>query len=79
MQGSVSKLQAKKNHCFFVHREHVGGANNHLPINILKRSTITYYSINFSLHKNFSNFYDAKKTVDDFSLAFERVLFLIKK
>ena len=62
-----------------VHREQFGGANNHLPINILKRSTITYYSINFSLHKNFYNFYDAKKTVDDFALSFERVFVRDKK
>ena len=56
-----------------VHHGQVGGANDQLPINILKRSITTYYSINFSLHKNFYNLYDAKKTVDDFPLAFERV------
>ena len=26
-----------------MHREQVGGANNHLPINVLKRSVITFY------------------------------------
>ena len=39
---------------------------------ILRRSVITYYSINFSQHKNY-NFNDAKKALDDFALAFERV------
>ena len=38
----------------------------------MKWSIITSYSINFFLHKNFYNFYDAKKTVDDFALGFER-------
>lgn len=56
-----------------MHHGQVGGANDQLPINILKRSITTYYSINFSLHKNFYNLYDAKKTVDDFALPFERV------
>ena len=39
---------------------------------ILRRSVITYYSINFSQHKNY-NLNDAKKALDDFALAFERV------
>ena len=32
----------QKNHCFLAHHKQVGGANNHLPINVSKRSTITY-------------------------------------
>ena len=34
---------------------------------------MTYYSINFSPHKNLYDFYNAKKTVDDFVVALERV------
>ena len=42
--GLISRAAEKKrNHCFLVHREQVGGANNHLPINVLKRSVITFY------------------------------------
>ena len=37
-----------------------------MPLNISKRSLITHYSINYSLHKNYYNFYDAKKAVNDF-------------
>ena len=39
----------------------------------LRKSVITYYSINFLLHKNSYNFYDAKKIVNDFTVAFETV------
>ena len=63
----------KKNHSFLVHCAHFGGANTSLPINVLRRSVITYYSISFLLHKSSYDFYDAKKAVDDFSVAFERV------
>ena len=41
--------------------------------NVLKRSVITYYSTRFLLHKNSYDFYGAKKTMDDFAVAFERV------
>ena len=53
----------KKNHCFLVHREQqVGGAiNQQLPLNILKRGVITYYSINHFQHKNYYDFFDARK------------------
>ena len=44
------------------------GSNN-LPLNILKRSLITYYLINYSLHKHYYDFYDVKKTVNDFILS----------
>ena len=42
-------------------------------MNVLRRSIVTYYYINILLHKNSYDFYDAKKTVDDFAVAFERV------
>ena len=37
--------------------------NQQLPVNILKRDPITYYSIKFQQHRNFYHFYD-EKTVD---------------
>ena len=55
-----------------MHRAQFGGANTSLPINALRRSIITFYSINFLLHKNSYHFYDAKKTVYDFALALKR-------
>ena len=39
--------------------------NQQLPVNILQRGPITYYSINFHQHKNFYDFYD-EKIVDSF-------------
>ena len=50
------------------HQQKGGSANaqNNLPINVLKRGPITYFSMNYSLHSNFYNFFDAGKTVDDF-------------
>ena len=71
--GKISfKVVDKKNHYFLAHHKQVGGANNHLPINVSKRSIITYYSINFSLYKNFYDFCDAQKAMNDFALAFEK-------
>ena len=42
------------------------GGLNSLPLNISKRSLITYYLVNYFLHKNDHVFYDAKKTVNYF-------------
>ena len=39
----------KKNHCYLNKYAQVGGSNN-FPLNISKRSLITYYSINYFLH-----------------------------
>ena len=52
----------KKNHNFLFHRhQQTGGAlNQQLPVNVLKRGPITYYSINFYQHENFYDFYDEK-------------------
>ena len=69
----VAGKKKKKNHSFLVHRAQFGKANTFLPMNVLRRSIITYYSINFLLHKNSYHFHDAIKTVYDFELAFERV------
>ena len=56
----------KKNHNFFFHYNQVRGSRNQqLPINVLKRGPITYYSISFNQHREFYNFYE-EKIVDDF-------------
>ena len=67
----LDTCRKKKNHCFLKHYVQSGGSNN-FPWNILKRSIITYYSINFSLHKNYYDFYNAEKTVNDFSFSVEK-------
>ena len=57
----------KKNHNFLVHRNQQtrGAINQQLPVNILKRGPVTYYSINFYQHKNCYDFFD-EKIVDRF-------------
>ena len=55
----------KKNHSF-LSRYSQSGRSIIRSLNISKRSSITYYSINHFLHKNYYDFYDARKTVDDF-------------
>ena len=57
----------KKNHMFLVHYNQKGGAraNTNFPLNILKRDSITYYSVNFNKHKIFYNFY-CGDMVDEF-------------
>ena len=57
-------MEDKKKSLFFIALQ--SGGLNSLPLNISKRSLITYYSINYFLHKNDHVFYDAKKTVNDF-------------
>ena len=42
-----------------------GSKRSTLPINILKRGSITYFSINFTQHKNFYDFFKSD-VVDDF-------------
>ena len=37
--------------------------NSTLPINVLKRGPITYYSINFNQHKNFYDFFSSQRNV----------------
>ena len=66
----IFKLVEKKS-LFLSHYKQVGAGNNDLPINISKRSIITYYSVNFFVNKNFYDFYDAQKIVNDFVLSFE--------
>ena len=61
----------KKSHCFLKHYAQSSGSNN-FPLNNLKRSIITYYSINFSLHKNYYDFYNVEKTLHDFIFFVEK-------
>ena len=37
-----------------------GEINQQLPVNILRRGPITYYSINYQQHKNLYDFFDEK-------------------
>ena len=54
---------------FFFHygtkKQFGGSKRSTLPINILKRGSITYFSINFTQHKNFYDFFKSD-VVDDF-------------
>ena len=50
---------------FHRYQQTAGTINQQLPINVLKRRPITYYSINFYQHENFYDFYD-EKIVDRF-------------
>ena len=61
----ILKAAEKKNHCFLLHYKQ-SGRSNIKPLNISKKSLVTYYSINYFLHKNHWNFYHAEKTVNDF-------------
>ena len=49
----------KKNHMFLYHYNHTGGAKrlNELPLNVLRRAQIVYYSVNFDQHKNYYDFF----------------------
>lgn len=76
--NTIQKLQAKKI-IFFIHREQTGGSSSWLSLNVLKRRLITYYSINYSQHKNVYDLFNAGKTVRDFLAALERSFFLTKK
>ena len=58
-----------KNTYFFLslwYKKQFGGSRRStLPINILKRNSFTYFSINYTQHKNFYDFF-ASDIVDDF-------------
>ena len=57
----LNSNRMKKNHMFLYHYNQAGGArnrlNNDLPLNVLRREQIMYYSINFDQHKNYYNFF----------------------
>ena len=50
-----------------VHYNEKGGSrtNENLPLNILRRDPIIYYSVNFNQHQNFYNFYSSDM-IDNF-------------
>ena len=51
----------KRNHNFLYRYRQTGGEiNQQLPVNILRRGLLTYYSINYQQHKNFYDFFDEK-------------------
>ena len=61
-------MQTKKIHIFFHYgtkKQFGGSKSTALPINILKRESIKYFSINFTQHKNFYDFFTSD-LVDDF-------------
>ena len=63
---------ADKNICFLLHYKQSSRSNNK-PLNLSKKILIIYYSINYFLHKNHYNFYDAEKTVNDFIFSAENM------
>ena len=53
-----SKRMKKKSHVLY-HYSQAGGARNRLidlPLNVLRRAQIVYYSVNFDQHRNYYNF-----------------------
>ena len=56
-----------KNHNSLLHYNQVGDSrmNQQLSVNILRRGSIMYYTINFQQRKKFYDFYQ-KSVVDDF-------------
>ena len=58
----------KKNHCFLMHYKQSGGSQTlPLPINISRRGNVlTIYSINYFIHRNSYDFYNAVETVKKF-------------
>ena len=55
----------KKNHMFLLHYNQTGGSrmNQQLPVNVLRRGPVKYFSINYQQHKN--DFFQESVT-DDF-------------
>ena len=49
--------RSRKNHMFLFHYNQMGGnrGNQQLPVNILKRGPIKYFTISYNQHKNFYN------------------------
>ena len=52
---------------FLFHYSQAGGSrlNQQLPINVLRRGPIKYFSVNYNQYKNFNNFFQ-ETIVDDF-------------
>ena len=66
--------RARKNHMFLLHYNQMGGnrRNQQLPINVLKRGPIKYFSINFNRHKDFYDFFQERIEDDFFDAVYNR-------
>ena len=70
-RSTFNTARSKKKHMFLFYygtRQQVGGrgpGTSDFPISVLRRGPITYYSINFSQHKNFYHFFSTR-VVDSF-------------
>ena len=56
----LNSNRMKKNHMFLFHYNQAGGARkrlNDLPLNLLRREQIVYYSVNFDQHRNYYDFF----------------------
>ena len=51
--------RVKKNHMFLFHYSQSGGSrmNQQLPVSVVTRDPVTYFSINYNDHKNFYFFF----------------------
>ena len=63
---------------FHFNQSGCGRMNQQLPLNVLKRGPITYFSINFNQLKDFYNFSE-ESTLMIFFMQFIHVLFLMVK
>ena len=61
------QTQEQKRITFFFHYGQMGvnRGNGQLPVNILRRGPITYYTISYDQHKNFFDFF-GERIVHDF-------------
>ena len=59
--------RVKKNHIFLFHYNQSGGSrmNQQLPVSVVTRGPVTYFSINYNGHKKFYDFFQ-EDVVDDF-------------
>ena len=63
----------KKDHNFLLHYQQTGGrGNQQLPLNVLRRDPITYFSINYHQHKDFYDFFDEGAVDSFFNYVYER-------
>ena len=66
-QIEFENSRSKKNHMLLFHYGQIGGnrGNDQLPVNILIRGPITYYTISQDKHKSFFDFFN-EQIVDNF-------------
>ena len=64
---NFKNLKMQKNHMFLLHYNQAGGSrtNQHLPVNLLRRDPVKYFSINYQQHKNLYSFFQ-ESFIDDF-------------